>query len=1128
VEFLAMVMTRQTYAAARGALRGRERGRNRELALLAVCSLAVLCALVLVYRAKSVAPGETAPLVLTSGATAAQIAERLSGTAPDRQFAARRIVSELKNGAPENVGALGRITVGESEVPSGLDSYPRRIEEARVRRAAREEAANAQRTALGRWWHRLTTGEPGEIRIPLLTPAELAAAKPLLAVRTHAEFKSSFLRWAVAFFLAFYIVHAAWRWRRFAGDDLILPAVHLASGIGLALMLSLRDPVRDTLMFANFAQGIVLGCGLLLLLSLVDFERQASRFSYVWLMATVLLAAALALFGSGPGTSDARVNLLFFQPVEAMRILLVLFLAGYFGRNWDALRELRQQHGRFAPLARALHIARFDYTLPVFAGVAVALALFFFLKDMGPALVAGAVFLGLYSIARNSFRLALAGFAAIVLGIWIGYVIGVPHTVAGRIDMWLSAWDNPVRGGDQLAHSLWSLATGGLAGTGLGQGSSSLIPAGHTDLIFSVLGEQLGFLGLLAIAGVYLLLVWRSVRIALRAEGAYSFFLVIGLTLVTALQVLLIAGGILGLVPLTGVVSPFLSFGRSSMMANFALFGIILAVSNRPAKDQRVHFGQTSRVLAMAASAAAVVILARAAWVQVIRPDETLVRGALVVNADGVRRYEYNPRLMQVARRIPRGDIYDRNGLPLATSDWFKVQAHAAEYKALGVDLEETAQRAERRHYPLGAPLFYLLGDTRSGLKQGASNTTFEERASRMRLQGYDDAVEVEATRDPETNRVVHRLKYDYSELVPLLRHRNDPDNPEVKRILQRERDLHMSIDARLEMRVAGILERNLKRLGRTRGAIVVLEPSTGDLLASVSYPWPSEAQLTGRGGGQEAVPEEELLDRARYGLYPPGSSFKLVTAMAALKADPSLASERFQCIRLPGGRVGNYIKGFGKPIRDDVQDKQPHGSVDLARGIIYSCNAYFAQLGTYRVGAKRLFEMAREFGISVAAPATPEQLQKSLPQSSYGQGQVVATPFQMARVAATIANGGVMPLGRWILDESNPRVREPQRVLSAPMAAEIAAAMRAAVTQGTGKAAAKSPVAIAGKTGTAELARGPSHAWFIGFAPYRAGAKGSIAFAILVENGRYGGTAAAPMAAEVVAAARELGLIKE
>jgi len=1121
-------MTRKSYAEARGARRENGRGRNRELALLVISSLIVALALALVYRAKTHAAGEAAPLVLTPDATTAQIAERLSGTAADRQFAARKIASALKDGTLENVGALGRITVSEHEVTSDLESYPKRIEEARARRTAREQAADAQRSGIARWWHKLTAREPGEIRVPLLTPAELAAAKPLLAVRTPAEFKRSFLRWMIAFFLAFYIIHIVWRVWRFTGDDLILPAIHLASGIGLALMLSLRDPVRDTLMFANFAEGILAGCGLLVALSFVDFERKASRFSYLWLLASVLLAVALALFGSGPGSSDARVNLLFFQPVEVMRILLVLFLAGYFGRNWDALRELRQQHGRLAPIARLLHIARFDYTLPVFAGVAVALALFFVLKDMGPALVVGAVFLGLYSIARNSFRLALAGFAAIVLGIWTGYLIGVPHTVTDRVDMWLSAWDNPVRGGDQLAHSLWSLATGGLTGTGLGLGSSSMIPAGHTDLIFSVLGEQLGFLGLLAMAGVYLLLVWRSVRIALRAEGPYSFFLVIGLTLVTALQLLLIAGGILGLAPLTGVVSPFLSFGRSSMMANFALFGIVLAVSNRPARDQRVHFGAASRVLAIAASAAAVLIVARAAWVQVIRADQTLVRGALVVNADGVRRYEYNPRLIEVAREIPRGDIYDRNGLPLATSDWAKIEAHAAEYKALGVDLDETAQRAERRHYPLGPPLFYLLGDTRSNLKQGASNTAFEERASRMRLQGYDDAVEVEATRDPETHRIVHRLKYDYSELVPLLRHRNDPDNPEVKRILKRERDLHMSIDARLEMRVAQILESNLKKLGRTRGAVVVLDPSTGDLLASVSYPWPSEAQLSGRGAAEDAVPEEELLDRARYGLYPPGSSFKLVTAIAALNADPALANEHFQCIRLPGGRVGNYIKGFGKPIRDDVQDKQPHGDVDLARGIIYSCNAYFAQLGTYRVGAKRLFETAHALGISVAAPNTPEQLRKSLPQSSYGQGQVVATPFQMARVAATIANGGVMPAGRWIIDESNSRVREPRRVLDAAMAAEIGAAMRGVVTQGTAKVLAKSRIPIAGKTGTAELAHGPSHAWFIGYAPYKPGAKGSIAFAILVENGRYGGAAAAPVAGEIAAAAQQLGLIKE
>jgi peptidoglycan glycosyltransferase len=217
-------------------------------------------------------------------------------------------------------------------------------------------------------------------------------------------------------------------------------------------------------------------------------------------------------------------------------------------------------------------------------------------------------------------------------------------------------------------------------------------------------------------------------------------------------------------------------------------------------------------------------------------------------------------------------------------------------------------------------------------------------------------------------------------------------------------------------------------------------------------------------------------------------------------------------------------MRGSSRPIRDDIEDKSPHGTIDMERAVIVSCNAYFAQLGTYNVGAQQLFDTGSLLGISMATPATAQQLRKTLPQSSYGQGQVVASPFQMARVAAAIANGGQMPQGRWIADESNDRTQAPQAVIGPDVATTLSRFMREVVTQGTGVRAANAPVQIAGKTGTAELADAPSHAWFIGFAPYPAGKR--IAFAVLIENGQYGGTYAAPAAAALVAAAQGLGLI--
>ncbi|HZU24287.1 MAG TPA: FtsW/RodA/SpoVE family cell cycle protein [Bryobacteraceae bacterium] len=1092
--------------------RARTVSRRAELIWLLMASVVVACGLYLVYAAKTRAAAADQKTALDLNTlTGPQQLIPLLGMIPspaDQEFVADRIYEAIRRGERfDNVGAIARIRVHEDELRRGLDSFPKRMQDARQRQEAHP-------------------GRARPLSIALLTPAEFSILKPALRVRGLTAFRRSVMIWCALFFLGFYAVHLFWRARAFAGDQLFLPIMHLLAGVGLILMISLRDPLRDTLMFSDFAQGVIAGCIGLALFSVIDYERHFSRLSFVPLVAGLLLAIALGVFGSGPGGSDARVNLFFFQPVEIIRILFVLFLAGYFAQNWDALRQLRQRHGALVERAGPLNVPRLDYVLPVLVGVALSIALFFWLSDLGPALVIGCLFLTMYSIARNRVLLASAGLAVIILGFVGGYVIGYPHTVTERVKMWKSPWDNTVRGGDQVADSLWALSTGGATGTGFGLGDPETVPAAHTDLIVSALGEQAGFIGILALYLLYAVLLYRSLRIALSAPGTYSFFLVVGLALIVAYQILLITGGLLDLIPLSGVVSPFLSYGRTSMVANFVLFAMILSVSARARRrDQDANFGTATTALMAVLGAAAIIVIGRFAWVQIVRADNILVRGSLVMQADGVRRYEYNPRLVEIARTVPKGTIFDRTGLPLATSNRALLEQHRADYQKLGVSLDQTAPAQDTRWYPLGGPMFYLLGDSRSRLKQGATNTAFQESASRIRLQGYDDVAELEESRDPQTGRITARVRRDYSALIPLLRHRWQPDNPQVKAILARPRDVHMSIDAALQMRAAQILQTHLIKLGKRKGAVVVLDPDTGNLLAAVSYPWPSTSELEPLQNSPTApMPSEDLLDRARFGLYPPGSSFKIVTAIAALRKDPALAQQRYECLRMPDGRIGNMV--WHREIRDDIKDTQPHGSVDLQRGIVVSCNAYFAQLGANSVGADMLYDTASRLGIAIAQPNTAKKLHDFLPQASYGQGQVVASPFQMARVAATIAAGGKAPQGRWIVDETNARVRPPEALLAPSLATEIAGYMRGVVTSGTGRVLSGSAIPIAGKTGTAELAKQPSHAWFIGFAPYGGKTGRQIAFAVLVENGEYGGTAAAPIAGEIVAAARQLGII--
>jgi cell division protein FtsI/penicillin-binding protein 2/cell division protein FtsW (lipid II flippase) len=1081
--------------------------RTAELAGILAASLVIATGLVLVYGGKThdAAEVEKNTLDLNQITGPQQLLPYLGmiPDAPDQEFVANRIADLVRHGQHfGNTGAIARLRVKEADLTRGLVSFPERMADAK-------KHANARR-------------EPS---ITLLTPTQFAQLKPSVRVRTLAGFRSQFLLWGLLFLAGFLVVHFFWTLRTFTGDKLMLPAIELLSGIGLILMVSLRDPLRDTLMFADFAQGVLWGCLALIVFSIPDYERQFGRLSWVPLLVALLLALALGIFGTGPGTSDAKVNLLFFQPVEVIRIFLVLFLAGYFAQNWDALRQLRQEHGRLAKWSKRFNIPRLDYLLPVLLGVAASLALFFLLSDLGPALIVGCLFLTLYSIARGRVLLAASGLAVIVLGFFIGFVTGHPHTVTERVQMWRSPWDNHVRGGGQLADSLWALSTGGASGTGLGLGDPESMPAAHTDLIVSAFGEQAGLIGILALYLLYAALVYRSVRIALNAPGTYSFFLVMGLALILAYQILLITGGLLGLIPLSGVVSPFLSFGRTSMVANFALFAIVLSVSSRVKKgDREANFGGATRALVLVLATLLVVVLVRFSLIQVAQADAILVRPSLVVQADGARRYQYNPRILEVSRDVPKGAILDRNGLPLATNDWAAIEKYRDDYQKLGVALDQTTSKLDRRHYPFGAPLFYLLGDPRNRLKAGAKNTAFQERASRVRLQGYDDVVEVEESRDPETGRLTARVKRDYRAVIPLLRHRYEPDNPAVKEILERPRDVRMSIDARLQMRVSEILKNHLAKLHKQKGAIVIMDPATGDLLASVSYPWPSQAQFESlKTSPQTPLPKEDLLDRARFGLYPPGSSFKIVTAIAALRKDPALARKQYNCERLTDGRIGAVVRK--RAVHDDIKDTVPHGIVDLQKGVIVSCNAFFAQLGDHDVGSKELYETAAKLGISVAQPNNAKRLQQFLPQASYGQGEVVVSPFQMARVASTIANGGNAPEGRWVIDETNPRARQPEPILDTALANQIAAYMRGVVTSGTGRVVNSSPLPIAGKTGTAELGGDAvSHAWFIGFAPYNATKQ--IAFAILVENGQYGGSSAAPMAPEIVAAARELGLL--
>ncbi|MBV9158060.1 MAG: FtsW/RodA/SpoVE family cell cycle protein [Acidobacteriaceae bacterium] len=1066
--------------------------RRREAFWLFGASLVVLCGLAFVIAAKTedfpelqdrLNHGELLNLNQVSESQQVAAILQIFNDPGERELVAQRISSYLQPRKPvPNVGVLARLRVTQADLEND----------------SRWSSLRAQQKSLTD----KTGAKTGRSTLPLVP---LPKIKPLVVVRTPREFLRTCAIWISLYVAAFWLVHFAWRLRRFRGDPAILPALHLLTGIGLILMISLRDPLRDTLEFKKFAWGAVVGCASLLLPLLRSFQyRNFSRWVYTPLLLAFALFVGLLRLGSGPTGSDAKVNLGLFQPVEVIKVLLVFFLAGYFAHNWERLRDLHPK--RFVPRwLRWMELPRASHALPVMCAVSCALALFFLLKDMGPALVMGFVFLTMFAVARGRSGLALLGVFVLVCGVVIGYRLGAPHTVVERVSMWLSPWDNDVRGGDQLAHSLWAFATGGPFGSGPGWGDPSVIPAGHTDLVLPSIAEEWGLPGVLSVCILFALLVHRAFRIALNAPEEYAMFLAVGLGTLIALEMLLISGGALGAIPLSGVVSPFLSSGNTAMLMNFAIFAVLLGISNqsaraRTADEEIVESGREAiklpfsipvRVVSVALAGCALALVGRAAYIEVLHDQELIAKNALVFTQDGVKRPQRNPRLNLLAASIPRGNIYDRNGLLLATSSWTELEKHHADYERLGISIDQTCSRLDNRHYPFGPATLHLLGDLRTGENFHATNASLIEHDSNARLQGYKD----------------------YAELAPVVRYRHQRGNPVLEGLLNRNRDVTATIDIRLQLKAAEILKNRLEPANK-KGALVIMNPQSGDVLALVSWPMPPQ---TG------APTPDELLDRARYGQYPPGSTFKLVTAMAALRLDPKATEKTYTCRGLGDGRVGTIIPGWRRPVRDDIKD-HAHGTLNMANAIRVSCNAYFAQLGVYNVGAKALLETADLLGIPAGELA---QIRKMMPFAAYGQGPVLITPFKMARVAATIAAGGRMPEGRWVSDASNGRTAAPIPVLASDSALFLQRAMRSVVTGGTARSAMTGmTIDVAGKTGTAQLDAGDPHSWFAGFAPYEAEPGKQIAFAIVVEHGGYGALFAAPAAREIVEAAQQLGII--
>jgi cell division protein FtsW (lipid II flippase) len=311
----------------------------------------------------------------------------------------------------------------------------------------------------------------------------------------------------------------------------------------------------------------------------VRSDRWLRRYKYTWAAAGIALLLLTFVFGSD--VAGQRLTLRFGpvggQPSELLKVILVVFLAGYLSENRPMLIE---QDTRLGPL----RLPPLAYLAPMVAMWAIALGIVVIQRDLGAALLFFAVFLALTYAATGRISLVVIGLVLFLAG--SALMANLFEHVRDRVDIWLDPFADPLGSGYQIVQALHAFARGGLLGTGLGEGLPLVggrppIPEVHTDFPLAALGEELGLVGVIAILGLFFVVIQRGLRIGASAVDDFRAILATGLALVIGVQAFIIAAGNLKVLPLTGVTLPFISYGGSSLLANAVVVGLLLALSDR-------------------------------------------------------------------------------------------------------------------------------------------------------------------------------------------------------------------------------------------------------------------------------------------------------------------------------------------------------------------------------------------------------------------------------------------------------------------------------------------------------------------------------------------------------------------
>jgi cell division protein FtsW (lipid II flippase) len=379
--------------------------------------------------------------------------------------------------------------------------------------------------------------------------------------------------------------------RRFAprADPSLLPVVAVLNGIGFVSISRLdRDLARGQALWMAVGVGAFVAT-----LVFVRRTRVLERYRYTFLAAGIGCLLLPLLPGVGSEINGARLWVHFgpinFQPGEAAKVLVVVFFAAYLVDKRALLAAGSRRLGR-------LRIPDPKHLGPLLLAWGVSILVMVREKDLGSSLLFFAVFAAMLYIATSRAAYLLVALVMFSAGATAAYQM-FDH-VQTRVTAWLNPWSDPDGKGYQIIQSIFAFGTGGFDGTGLGRGSPDKIPNASTDFIFSAIGEELGLLGTVGVCMLFLVLVGSGFRIAVNAERPFAKLFAAGLATILGVQAFVIIGGVTRVIPLTGITLPFVSYGGSSLVANFVIIALLLRVSDETALDAESPAAGARRAMA--------------------------------------------------------------------------------------------------------------------------------------------------------------------------------------------------------------------------------------------------------------------------------------------------------------------------------------------------------------------------------------------------------------------------------------------------------------------------------------------------------------------------------------------------